>query len=127
VYRVARVREVAVTGLAADRPEGFDLSAFWAGWETRYAADLPAFTARVRLGPAARRFRDTLGAFAPRSAVASAPDSGGWTRETLVFDSQRIAAAALLALTPEVEVLSPGALREELAALARAAVERFRG
>ncbi len=54
-------------------------------------------------------------------------DSDGWERQTLVFDDQRLACAALMALAPDVEVLEPASLREELAGIARLLVARDRG
>jgi predicted DNA-binding transcriptional regulator YafY len=124
VYRADRLRAAEALEAPVARPPGFDLTAFWAAWEAEYAASLPTFAARVRLGPIAQRYRDALGAVSPRAVADEAPDVDGWVRQTLVFDDSRVACAALLALAPEVDVLDPPALREELAALAREVAER---
>jgi hypothetical protein len=100
------------------------LGAFWTDWEAEYAASLPVFRARVRLGPEARRYRDALGPLSPRSAAAEAIDADGWQRQELVFDDLRSAVAALLALSPEVEVVAPDELRAELVATARRVVDQ---
>lgn len=124
VYRIDRLRAAVVVDSAAERPAGFDLAAFWAEWEAAYAAGLPTFAARVRLGPVGQRYRDALGPVSPRAATEEGTDPDGWVRQTLVFDHQRVACAALLALAPDVEVLDPPSLREEMAEIARLLVER---
>ena len=127
VYRVDRIRAVRKTGAPAERPAGFDLAAFWKRWEAAYAAELPVYRVRVRLGPLARRYRDALGALSPRAAVEEGTDGDGWVRQELVFDDLRVAVAALLALSPEVEVLGPDELRVDLAVVARRVAERCGG
>ena len=127
VYRVDRVVRASVRDEPAVRPDDFDLPAFWAGWEREYAESLPTFTTVVRLGPHAQRYRDALGALAPRETEQEPTGSDGWTRQTLVFDSADVAIAALLALAPEVEVLEPLELRDRLAATAHEVAQRNLG
>ncbi len=124
VYRVDRLEEACETGEAGQRPADFDLTMFWEAWEAEYAANLPAFVARVRLGPEARRHRDELGALNPRSVTEHGDATDGWVEQTLLFDTRRVAVAALLALAPEVDVIAPDELRQELAAVAREVVAR---
>jgi predicted DNA-binding transcriptional regulator YafY len=125
VYRVDRIRGASVLDAEAERLPDFVLAEFWSSWEAEYAAGLPTFVATVRLGPHAQRYRDALGAASPRSAREDAPDADGWVRQELVFDSRAVAGAALLALGPEVDVLDPPELRQDLAAVARAVLERM--
>ncbi len=123
VYRVDRLEEAWESGEAAQRPPGFNLVPFWEEWEAEYAASLPAYAARVRLGPEAQRHRDDLGGLTPRSVTEHAEDAG-WVEQTLLFDTRRVAVAALLALAPEVEIVAPDELREELATVARQVIAR---
>ncbi len=118
VYRSDRVEAVRLTGEAADRPADFDLPGFWATWEREYAEQLPTLAVDVRLGPGALRYRDALGALAPREVHDVVEGTDGWARQTLVFDAPGVARAALLALAPEVEVLAPAPLRADLAGVA---------
>ena len=105
-------------------PDG-PLVTFWEHWEIDYAASLPVFSARVRLGPLAQRHRDDLGGLSPRAVAEDLPDNDGWIEQTLLFDDQRVAIAALLALAPEVEVIAPNDLRLDLVAVARETIERL--
>jgi hypothetical protein len=109
---------------AAQRPDGFDLTAFWSEWERDYARSLPTFTADVRLGPGAQRYRDALGTLRPREVRDETVEPDGWIRQTLVFDNAGIARAALLALAPDVDVVGPAALRDDIATVARAVVKQ---
>lgn len=124
VYRVERIQGVEETAADVLRPDGFDLTEFWSQWEADYAAALPTFTTLVRLGPLAQRFRDALGAVAPRTSTEIGTDADGWVRQWLLFDDRRVAVSALLALSPEVDVLEPAALRVDLAAFARQVIAR---
>ena len=124
VYRIDRVVQAEVLDAAASRPADFELAAFWAQWEQAYADSLPSFRTEVRLGPGAQRYRDALGALGPREIDDEHTQPDGWTRQTLLFDSAEVARAALLALAPEVEVLTPATLRDDLGAVARAVADR---
>jgi predicted DNA-binding transcriptional regulator YafY len=123
VYRVDRIDSASVLAAAVERPADFALVDFWAEWERSYAESLPTFVATVRLGPRAQRYRDALGAASPRMATESAPDDQGWVCQELTFDNIEVAASALLALAPDVEVLEPPELRAALAELARSVLE----
>jgi predicted DNA-binding transcriptional regulator YafY len=125
VYRVDRIVAARETETVSRRPDDFKLVTFWEHWEIDYAASLPVFSARVRLGPLAQRHRDDLGGLSPRAVAEDLPDNDGWIEQTLLFDDQRVAIAALLALAPEVEVIAPNDLRLDLVAVARETIERL--
>ena len=98
---------------------------FWENWEAEYAASLPACSIRVRLGPLAQRHRDDLGALAPRAVAEEPPDTKWLGRADAAFDDRRVAVAALLALAPEIEIISPDDVRDDLLAVARQTIERL--
>ncbi|MBW3603591.1 MAG: transcriptional regulator [Actinobacteria bacterium] len=124
VYRTDRIHRVEPIDQPAQRPAVFDLPAFWSSWEQEYAATLPRVAVDARLGPGALRHRDALGALAPRDVADERRDDDGWVRQTLVFDSIGVARAALLALAPDVEVLGPADLRDDLGRVARTVAAR---
>jgi predicted DNA-binding transcriptional regulator YafY len=125
VYRIDRILAAQVLQSVSRRPDDFNLATFWASWEASYAASLPVFSARVRLGPLAQRHRDDLGALSPRGVAEDPPDSYGWVAQTLLFDDRRVAVAALLALAPEVEIIGPDDLRYDLVDIARQTIKRL--
>lgn len=125
-YRIDRVRDAILTETPVERPSGFDLAAAWTTLEAEYAASLPTFIAEVWLGPIAERYRGSLGGLSPRVTVELGRGDDDRMRARLTFDDRRAAVAALLALSPDVEVIEPPELRAELRDVARRALERNR-
>ena len=116
VYRAASLVEARITGEPFERPAGFDLAAFWAGWCAAAETRRWLFLATVRISPALAaelplHFGDQI-----RDQVAAAPaDAEGWLTVTLPFDTFDSARARLLGFGRAVEVLEPSALRLSLA------------
>ena len=126
-YRVSRVLDVVPTAERSDRPVGFDLSTYWSESIAAYERDTPRIevTLRARRG-AARWLEDVLDA--PSLAAATElpdPEPDSWRTIRLTLDWPREVPGRLLALGGAVEVLEPGALRAEIAALATEAAARY--
>lgn len=118
VFRADRVTNATALAVPAHRPDNFDLPKFWLRWESEYAETLPKLIVRVRLGPAAMLYRNRLGPLSPRIITDERTDEGGWTSQRMTFDDVNVATAALLALSPDVEVLEPPSLRDSIATAA---------
>lgn len=116
-YRVSRFLEVAATGEVFERPDGFDLAAYWARSARRLEASVRQSTARVRLSPQARRLLPMkFGAAGTRALEgAGPPDARGWVEADLEVEASTIAVGDLLSLGAEAEVLGPAELRQALA------------
>ncbi|MET8277715.1 WYL domain-containing protein [Micromonospora sp. NPDC005174] len=120
-YRVNQI--LALTPLAEefDRPADFDLPAWWREHVVRFRAQLHQDEATVRLSPAGRDRLREIGSDPVVSAVdasAGPPDARGWVTAVLPIESLTHAHGDLLRLGADVEVLSPVALRDRLAATA---------
>jgi predicted DNA-binding transcriptional regulator YafY len=120
VYRVSSLLDARISGESCERPAGFDLAAFWAGWcaERDARRNRSRYSATVRVSPAlAPYLRLLLGPSAPSEPQleAAARDAAGWITLTLPFDSLETARARLLGLGAAVEVLAPAALRLSIA------------
>jgi len=127
-YRVSQLRHVQPTDERFDRPDDFDLAAYW----RRYLADFTArrhqLHATVRLSPRGRRRLAHLMEPAVVRAVATTTgpaDDDGWVQATLPIESISHAHDELLRLGAEVQVLAPVALRELVARTARALVRYY--
>ncbi|QES40338.1 transcriptional regulator [Streptomyces venezuelae] len=126
-YRVSRFLAATVTDEPGDRPDGFDLAAYWAeasrGLETRV---LPG-TARLRVSPAGRRLLPAMfGAAGVRAADgAGAPDADGWTEVDLEVEELPVAVGDILRLGLEAEVLGPPELRAEVAGTVTGLAQRY--
>lgn len=124
-YRLDRVVAASPTETTFDRPDGFDLAAYWARGAQRFEGSLLRASARLRLSPVGlRRLPRVTDAEAARRAVESAePQDDGWSVVTLETEGDDVIAGQLLGLGAEVQVLDPPAVRERLAETGRRIAE----
>jgi predicted DNA-binding transcriptional regulator YafY len=92
VYRVSRVASVRPLEELCERPDGFELSAYWAEWSRAFEESRPRVEVTAR-GPKGER--------------------------TLVFESLEEARREMLRYGPDLEVVAPVELRDRIAATAR--------
>jgi predicted DNA-binding transcriptional regulator YafY len=128
VYRAARILELRQLPEEAQRPDGFDLAAFWRDYFDRYRSTLYTGTARIRLTENGLRrapilLQSAMGQAAQESAGPA--DSGGWHTATVPIESVRHGLVEFLKLGPDVEVLDPPELREMLTAAIRDMAEMY--
>lgn len=117
-YRVSRILELETLDARFERPQEFDLAAFWESWSERFETSLLRGEAVVRLSPRGLTMLQYLAnPVATRAALASAgpPDADGWTQVALRIESIEHAHFDLLRLGAEAEVIAPSELRERMA------------
>ncbi|MFE4258649.1 helix-turn-helix transcriptional regulator [Streptomyces sp. NPDC056883] len=127
-YRVGRFLAVDTRGERFERPEGFELAAYWEESARRLEAATRRQTAFVRLSPHARRLLPMwFGAAGVRAlATAGPPDADGWVGVELAVESGSVAVGDLLRLGAEAEVLGPPELRRALADTVAELAGRYR-
>jgi predicted DNA-binding transcriptional regulator YafY len=128
VFRVSRV--IAAPRLLADpvqRPQGFELAAFWEQCSQEFMASRPQIMVRLRASAQAlAAFGEVFGPAVDDSlSAASAPDETGWRELTLSFEHELAAAHRLAGFGPDVEVISPLVVRGHLIAAARGILSRY--
>jgi predicted DNA-binding transcriptional regulator YafY len=106
VYRVSRFASVRVRDEGFERPEDFELAAFWEEWSRTFEQSLPRVEVKVRASELARRF-------------LPADQQGDRGVYVVGFQSFEVAFRELLKFGPDAEVLEPPQLRRRLAATAR--------
>ena len=126
-YRVSRVVGTESTTERFERPQAFDLAAYWAESAAAFERDVPRVEVVVRVHPdGLSRLRAAVGGAVIRAAeTLSDPDPEGWTRLRIRLDYPDEAAGVLLSAGPLVDVVSPPEVRAEVAATARAVLERY--
>ncbi|MER7369637.1 helix-turn-helix transcriptional regulator [Nonomuraea wenchangensis] len=120
-YRVARVLTLETLPGHFQRPEGFELAAFWTGYAKEFRERMYTAECVVKLAPGrGELLAFTLGRDVVEAALAAAgePDPEGWLTLTLPVESITHARWLLLRMGADVEVLEP----PELRALMREAV-----
>lgn len=109
-WRIARITAAEVRD---ERPDGFDLPSWWAGAQAEF--DLAIRRSTVHLKVTTRARRTLQRALTLPRLDAGEPDADGWHELTLPVETDEIAAAQLLALGGDVEVLAPPSVRRALA------------
>jgi len=127
-YRASRVLAATTLDEPVERPDGFDLAAYWAESSAAYERDAPTVSVVVRIAEdQAWRIADVYG----RAALDAAerldePDPDGWLQLRLTVSWPDEVATRLLAIGPSLEVLGPADVRERVISTAARVVERYR-
>ncbi|GIF02619.1 helix-turn-helix transcriptional regulator [Actinoplanes siamensis] len=122
-YRVAGIIDLRPLPEHFTRPHGFDLAAFWQAHVQRYEQADTGQVMTVRLTPdGVTALRDVLGPRAARLALRALAPAGpdGWHQAAIPLENVTQAAAMLLRLGADVQVLAPAELVAHLTATIRA-------
>ena len=115
-YRVANVLALAATGHAFERPARFDLAQTWRDSVQRFERELLQLKAHARVSQLGlERMRNVRMHAMLIGGSARADD---WLEVELLLESIEHGARQLVALGPEVIVLEPAALRQQILDLA---------
>ncbi|HWS90882.1 MAG TPA: YafY family protein [Pyrinomonadaceae bacterium] len=125
-YRVSRVTGARVSEEAFERPEDFDLAAFWAGSVARFKSHAPQFSATFRAHKSVLHLMPYAGRFSRVESVGE-PDAEGWAEVRMRFQFEEDAAGLALGFGTKVEVLEPEGLREKIVRTAEEVVAFYRG
>lgn len=128
-FRVGRIHSLRVVG-QFERGADFDITEFWRRFSERFERRLYPRTAVVRLSAFGRQLVPLyLGAVGARAlAAADAPvDDDGWQRLELPVEGGQPALGELLRFGPEIEVLEPAELRDDVARATARMAARYSG
>ncbi|HEX8336412.1 MAG TPA: WYL domain-containing protein, partial [Pyrinomonadaceae bacterium] len=125
-YRVSRVTSARVSDEPCERPEGFDLAAFWAGSVARFKSHTPHFRATLRAHRSVLHLRPSAGRFS-RVVSSGEPDAEGWAIVRMRFQFEEDAAGLALGFGTKVEVLEPAGLRGKILRMAEEVVASYKG
>jgi predicted DNA-binding transcriptional regulator YafY len=124
VFRVSRMDSARVLAEPFERPDGFELAAFWRQWSAEFEASRPRLPVALRASPEAlAAFAEVFGPAA--LAAALPPGEDGWRVVMLSFEHERAAVGRLAGFGDQVEVLTPSSVRSGLVATARQILRRY--
>src|SRR5215218_426667 len=112
-YRVSRVASARVSEEPCERPEDFDLAAFWAGSVARFKSHAPSFRATLRAHKSVLHLLPYAGRFSRVESLGEA-EADGWTTVSMCFQFEEDAVGLALGFGTKVEVIEPGGLREKI-------------
>jgi predicted DNA-binding transcriptional regulator YafY len=114
-YKIAKLLDQELLEEPFERPAGFDLAGHWQRELQRFEASLRRGEAVLRVSAAALSGLKRLGADMSEAILAAAPDGAGWRQARVATESVEHTADLLLGFGPDIEVVSPPALRRRLA------------
>jgi predicted DNA-binding transcriptional regulator YafY len=123
-YRVDRIREAVPTEQRSARPAGFDLPAYWDASVAGLQERLPRYRVEARVDPAMlprMRFSERF----VRVELVGERDADGWEVVTLHCQGQDEACAYVLGFGPNIAVLAPEDLREQVVASAHGIISCY--
>ena len=126
-YRVSRITEARALEEPFERPAGFDLAAWWSESSAAYERDAPRveIVARV-MSDQAWRLADAVGERPFREARRiGPPDAEGRETFRVTVAWPEELTGRFVAAAPDVELLEPARLRDEILAAAKAAIEAY--
>jgi predicted DNA-binding transcriptional regulator YafY len=126
-YRVSRVARVTSLDERFDRPDGFDLAAFWTESSSAYERDTPSVEVVLRIaGQRLPRLHGVVGD-RPYDTLErlDEPDADGWLRVRLRLDWPNEVVSQVLAIGPDCELLEPAELRERIGSQARRVASHY--
>jgi predicted DNA-binding transcriptional regulator YafY len=127
-YRASRVVTATILDQQVDRPEDFDLAAYWAESSAAYERETPSVLVDVRVREDQQwRINQVFG----RGTVAAAErvdegDHPGTLRLRMRLGYPDEAPGMLLAVGPNLEVIGPPEVREKVIMLATRIADRYR-
>lgn len=112
-YRVSRMEAARVLDRACERPEDFDLAAYWKSSTQAFQEERKRYYVILRLAPSAARWIRTWQFVSPIETPEDGDDAK-WSTVKVQFDHEEEARYVVLGLGPNVEVLEPESLRKQL-------------
>jgi predicted DNA-binding transcriptional regulator YafY len=127
-YRASRVAEATLLEEIVERPEEFDLAAYWAESSAAYERDAPTVTVDVRIAEDRLwRIRTVFGRAAVDAAERSIEaDRPGQVRLRMTLSYPDEVPGQLLAVGPNLEVVGPPEIRDQVIKLANLISARYR-
>jgi len=115
IYRVEGIHAIRTLEKRKVQCRNFNLARVWRQEVSRFEASLRRARAILRIHESAMSRLIRLGADAAEAIRGASPDAEGWRTASIWIESVPHAAGLLLGFDSDIEVLSPVALRRELA------------
>lgn len=124
--KVMQIQALSVLDEAFARPADFDLARWWQASVERFERELRPLRATLRASPEGCRRLAELGHYAAQAVARATPAeaSAAWRRLSLPIESADQLVRLVMGLAPEVEVIEPAPLRDQVARTCRALARR---
>ena len=109
-FRVSRIEEAILLDKPCERPEGFDLPAYWKSSTEQFKEKRSRYYATLRLKPSAAKQINMWRLTLPIEG-GECTNVDGWISLRVQFDDEEEACFVVLGFGPRVEVVEPDGLR----------------
>ena len=121
-YRVSRIQAADIIEQPCVRPPNFDLAASWSRSAARFTANLPCYPVCIRM---ATELVPQVYQASRRVEQIGEVDDEGRVLLKLQFETEAEACGYVLSFGPQIEILEPLSLREQVVKLARSVLARY--
>jgi predicted DNA-binding transcriptional regulator YafY len=127
VYRVARIQDLEILAERFERPDDFDLAAFWTESYRRFETSLLQYPVTMRIAPEALPDLYLLWGDWLQAAVEAAPSCGPgeWPEVTVPFERKELAFREIFAFAAQIEIIAPAELRDFILGTAQAILQVY--
>ena len=109
-----------------ERPDNFDLPAYWAGWCASFETSHNQYKVTLRIPPKGiLLLAQVFGEGIHTLIEQITPDDSGCCQLTLTFESPEAACRQLFGLGAEIEIIAPAELRETMLATAKQVIKLY--
>lgn len=122
-YRVSRIQDAVLLDCPCERPEHFDLVAYWQTSTKQFLDGWRRLSATVRVDPKAAEWVKAWQNASQPDGVRTEVD--GWVTLNIQFEHEGEACFLLLGLGSRVEVVEPASLRDRVRMEAQKVIERY--
>jgi predicted DNA-binding transcriptional regulator YafY len=123
-YRVSRISHAGIIDEPAPIPSDFNLAEYWEQSASTFKSNVPNYLATFWVSPSVLLRLPFAGRFA-RVNETEETDARGWKKVHVGFDVEEMACEYAVSFGPNLEVISPPALREKVIAMTRATLEFY--
>ena len=121
-YRVSRIQTAEIIEQPCTRPPNFDLASSWSRSVTLFTTNLPYYPVCIRMPADAVPLIYQAN---KRATQIGSVDNEGWVTLQLQFETEAEARGYILSFGPQVEILEPLNLREQVIDLARSVLSLY--
>lgn len=124
-YRASRIQSAVLGKETFERPDGFDIAAYWKSSKQAFIKALPSYEVRLNVSGAVMPRLSFSNHFV-RIIETEPTEKEGWKSVKLAFDTKEEAKRYILGFADQMTIIKPEELHSEILQMAEAAVAHYK-